>query len=136
MEKLKKAILESEGYSPKAYHCTEGHLTIGIGFKVDDLYLSKEVCDIILEEKLLQFMKEIEKNASWVEDMPLNIKDVILEMCYQMGVPSFLRFRKTIALFKQRDFEGASVEMLDSLWAKQTPNRAKKLSMIVADEAR
>ena len=57
MEKLKKAILESEGYRPKAYHCTEGHLTIGIGFKVDDLYLSKEVCDIILEEKLLQFMK-------------------------------------------------------------------------------
>tara|TARA_Y100000401_G_scaffold37388_1_gene28015 strand:+ start:613 stop:1023 length:411 start_codon:yes stop_codon:yes gene_type:complete len=136
MQKLKKAILESEGYRPTVYKCTEGFDTIGIGFKIDDLYLSKEVCDIILEEKLLRFMKEIMQRAEWVNDMPLNVKDVILEMCYQMGVPNFLMFKKTIALFKQHDWVGASKEMLDSKWARQTPNRAKKLSLIIADEAR
>ena len=73
MQKLKKAILESEGYRPTVYKCTEGFDTIGIGFKIDDLYLSKEVCDIILEEKLLRFMKEIMQRSEWVNDIPLNV---------------------------------------------------------------
>jgi hypothetical protein len=30
-----------------------------------------------------------------------------------------------------KDYKSASVEMLDSKWAKQTPNRAKELSEII-----
>ena len=63
--------------------------------------------------------------------MPPNIKDVVMEMCYQLGVTGFSRFRKTIAFLQDKKWEDASVEMLDSLWAKQTPNRAKSLSNIV-----
>jgi hypothetical protein len=32
---------------------------------------------------------------------------------------------------KYRDFKNASIEMLDSKWAKQTPNRAEKLSNLM-----
>ena len=38
---------------------------------------------------------------------------------------------KTITYLKDKDFKSASVEMLDSKWAKQTPNRAKEMSEIV-----
>ena len=34
---------------------------------------------------------------------------------------------------KDKDWKGAADEMLDSLWAKQTANRAKRLSDIVRD---
>ena len=60
--------------------------------------------------------------------MPQEIKNVVLEMCYQLGVNGFSKFKKTISFLQDRQFEEASVEMLDSLWAKQTPNRAKELS--------
>ena len=49
-------------------------------------------------------------------------------MCYQMGVSGFSQFKKTIYLLETEQYEDASVEMLNSLWAKQTPNRAKELS--------
>ena len=60
--------------------------------------------------------------------MPQEIKDVVIEMCYQLGVGGFSKFKKTIAYLQNQQFHDASVEMLDSLWAKQTPNRAKELS--------
>ena len=49
-------------------------------------------------------------------------------MCYQLGLSGFSKFKKTIYLLETEQYEDASVEMLDSLWAKQTPNRAKELS--------
>ena len=68
---------------------------------------------------------------SWFNYMPPQIKDVIMEMCYQLGVTGFSKFRKTIAYLQDKQWHKASEEMLDSLWAKQTPNRAKALSDIV-----
>ncbi len=64
--------------------------------------------------------------------MPNKVRDVVIEMCYQLGVSGFSRFKKTISYLKEKQFEKASKEMLDSRWAVQTPNRAKELSEIVA----
>ena len=67
--------------------------------------------------------------------MPKAIQDVVMEMCYQLGVTGFSKFVKTITYLKDKDFKNASIEMLDSKWAKQTPNRAKKMSEIVGSMA-
>ena len=52
-------------------------------------------------------------------------------MCYQLGLAGFSKFKKTISYIEKKNYKEASKEMLDSKWAKQTPNRAKKLSKIV-----
>ena len=52
-------------------------------------------------------------------------------MCYQLGISGFSKFKKTIYLLETEQYEEASVEMLDSLWAKQTPRRAKELSEVI-----
>ena len=63
--------------------------------------------------------------------MPDKIQDVIINMCYQLGVTSFGTFQKTIFHFKNKDWEAASVEMLNSKWHLQTPARSERLSAIV-----
>jgi lysozyme len=60
--------------------------------------------------------------------MPPAIQDVLMEMCYQLGVTGVSKFKKTVAYLQNKEFKNASIEMLDSRWAKQTPNRAKELS--------
>ena len=64
----------------------------------------------------------------WFKDVNDKAKGVIVNMCYQLGLSGFSKFKKTIYLLETEQYEDASVEMLDSLWAKQTPNRAKELS--------
>ena len=122
------SIKEHEGYVGIVYKDSLGIDTIGYGFAIKDLELDKDICDIILEHKLHNLEDSVNFKFSWFMYMPQEIKNVVLEMCYQLGVNGFSKFKKTISFLQDRQFEEASVEMLDSLWAKQTPNRAKELS--------
>ena len=125
---LIESIKQHEGYVGVVYKDSLGIDTIGYGFAIKDLELDADICDIILERKLKNLQDIVKIKFKWYGYMPQEIKDVVMEMCYQLGVTGFSKFRKTIAYLQNKQFHDASVEMLDSLWAKQTPNRAKELS--------
>ena len=121
-------IKKHEGFSSTVYQCTEGYDTIGYGFAVKDLYLSKEICDKLLEQKISELNLRISQKFKWFKDSPKQVKEVVINMCYQLGINGFSKFRRTIYYLETEQYEEASEEMLDSLWARQTPNRAKELS--------
>ena len=122
----------SEGYRSKVYKCTAGYDTIGYGFAIKDLEHDEDICDMILEWKVAKLVERLESNLPYLPSLPKEVQDVLIEMAYQMGVSGLLKFKKTLMYIETKDYKDASVEMLDSRWAKQTPNRAKKLSDIMA----
>ena len=124
-------IMEHEGFRARVYQCTEGHDSIGFGFKVADLELDLDLAEEILVRKLEHLIKRVKNRFSWVNDAPYEIQDVVYNMCYQMGVSGFSKFKKTIQYLSDKNYDKASKEMLDSRWARQTPNRAIELSNIV-----
>ena len=121
-------IKKHEGFEPKVYKCTEGYDTIGYGFAIKDLIIDKDVADLILMKKLHKMLERITVAFPWFANIDNEAKAVVVNMCYQLGIRGFSKFKKTIYLLETEQYEEASVEMLDSLWAKQTPNRAKELS--------
>ncbi len=125
---LLEGIKKREGFRSSVYQCTEGYDTIGYGFAIKDLELDEDIADLILIRKLEKLQKRISSTFSWFFDSPEKAKDVVTEMCYQLGVSGFSKFKKTIYYLETAQYQEASIEMLDSLWAKQTPNRAKELS--------
>ena len=131
MSKLLDNIKKSEGFRSTVYKCTEGHDTIGYGFAIKDLVLTEHIATRILNAKLVELKLRVQQKFPFISDLPDEVQNVVIEMCYQMGVSGFSKFKKTISLLESKEFLSASKEMLDSRWAKQTPNRAKKLSDIV-----
>ena len=127
-----KEIKKHEGFRSKVYKCTEGYDTIGYGFAIKDLEMDEDVAELILMKKIKKLLERIIKTFSWFKDSPKEIQYVVTNMCYQLGLKGFSKFKKTIYLLETEQYDEASVEMLDSLWAKQTPNRAKELSEVVA----
>ena len=126
--KLIDSIKQHEGYVGVVYKDSLGIDTIGYGFAIKDLELDVDICDIILERKLKNLNDRIKIKFDWYKYMPPEIQNIVTEMCYQLGVTGFSKFRKTISYLQNKEFKNASIEMLDSRWAKQTPNRAKALS--------
>jgi lysozyme len=55
-------------------------------------------------------------------------KAALIELTFNVGIEKVIQFRKMIDALKNKDFELASNEMLDSEWAKEVGNRANKLS--------
>ena len=125
-------IKKHEGFKSTVYQCTEGYDTIGYGFAIKDLKLSEEVCNIILAEKLAKLQFDISNKFEWFEDSPEIVRNVVINMCYQLGLTGFSKFKQTIYYLETEQYEEASLECLDSLWAKQTPNRAKELSELIS----
>jgi lysozyme len=59
---------------------------------------------------------------------------VIVEMCYQMGVPGVFKFVNMVAALMVKNYERAAEEMLDSKWAKSdSPKRALALAKIMRE---
>ena len=131
--KLIDSIKQHEGYVKRVYKDSLGIDTIGYGFAIKDLELDQDICDMILDRKLKDLERMVNSKFNWYRYMPPEIKNVVIEMCYQLGVTGFSNFRKTITFLQNKQFHDASVEMLDSRWAEQTPVRSKELSNSVKE---
>ena len=54
--------------------------------------------------------------------------DVLVEMVFQLGADGVREFDRFLAAIRSSDWGRAANEMLDSLWARETPVRAKELA--------
>lgn len=133
-------IKENEGFCGEIYEDTRGYKTIGYGFLVaalskDELALnggkvepmSRAVADQILELKLKKLKPKVFEAFAWLAEKPANVQDVVIEMCYQMGIAKVQKFVTTLHHIRTGEYEKAIANGLRSLWAQQTPNRAKKV---------
>ena len=128
-----KALIErigvNEGFRSKPYQCSEGVWTIGHGLT----WITEEESLSILSGRISQLHLKLSDDLDWYEDMPPEVQGVIVEMCFQMGFAGFCKFKKAIANMKDHNWKDAADEMLDSLWARQTSNRANRLADIVRE---
>jgi len=128
-----KALIErigvNEGFRSKPYQCSEGVWTIGHGLT----WLTEEESLHILTGRISQLHLKLLDDLDWYKDMPPEIQGILIEMVYQIGYSGVMKFKKMIANMIDKDWKGAATEMLDSLWAKQTPNRANRLADIVRE---
>ena len=117
-------IKAEEGFSGTVYVCSEGFYTVGYGTR---LPITKEEATLLLEYRLSKTISGVKSSLHH-----LNIHDeawdILYNMTYQIGLGGLLNFKNMIKALKNNDYKEASIQMLDSLWAKQTPNRAKRLS--------
>ena len=134
LQEIVNEIKVHEGFEPKVYKCTQGYDTIGYGFAIKDLVLDEDIAEEILIRKLEKLKRNANARFQWLEDMPQEVQAVVLNMCYQLGITGTSKFRKAISALQEGDWEEAANEMLDSLWARQTPNRAKELSDTIRNQ--
>jgi len=133
-EEVKEEIKACEGYVNKIYKCSEGFDTIFYGHKVlpedtyeHDVEYPKEIGEEVFEK---DFQRTLDAAERLIADRPINntAKEVIINMVYQIGEGGVSKFKQMWKALDNEDYGEASFQMLDSLWAKQTPARAGKLS--------
>ena len=132
-ETLKEEVKLHEGFRDVVYKDSLGKRTIGYGHLCvedhweDDKKYEKEY----LEEIFNKDFDNAHFNANTlIEDRQINdvAKEVIIEMVFQLGIGGVSKFKNMWKALDREDYGEASFQMLDSLWAKQTPARAGKLA--------
>lgn len=132
---LEKQLTEDEGKRLKVYLDTKGLPTVGIGHLVtkdDDLSIG----DTITEEKCLTLFKQdvdtaIKSCYKLFKDFasqPEEVKQIVVNMCFNLGVTRLAGFKKFIKAIDIKDYQKAALEMMDSKWYKvDVPARAGRL---------
>lgn len=131
-----------EGFSSVVYKCPAGANSIGYGYNLDSnsLHLSSleinhafrngmgeveaERILLLMVKKTVEELKRIFSNWNTISKPR---QDALTNMCFNLGVTRFLKFKKMIVLVEDNDFVAASKEGLNSLWAKQLPARSKRV---------
>jgi len=131
MNDLLKTIKHHEGFRSRVYKCTQGYDTIGYGFAIKDLEMDEDIAEEILIRKVEKLIKRVRAKFSWLDSVPPAVQGVLVNMSYQMGLSNVCKFKKALHAMQMLQWKIAADEMLDSRWAKQTPNRAKELSDII-----
>ena len=142
IEAVKTRIKLHEGFRLEPYTDTEGFLTGGFGHKILDgetLPTTKEGWEELFDkdfDRAYEGAMEIfegKVDNIYTQGLDQNtidvVKGVLVEMVYQLGKYGVLKFKNFLKALDEGDLSRASEEMLDSLWARQTPNRAKDLSL-------
>ena len=65
---------------------------------------------------------------AWWLKLDDNRQRVLANMCFNLGYPRLRNFKKFLAALQTGNWEEAAEEMLDSKWAVQVGDRAKRLS--------
>jgi lysozyme len=139
MDRLLASVKKHEGYRNKVYLDTLGKRTVGVGhlcvedFWEDDKEYEEKFLMTILEHDLSDAIKGandlLAENGCM--DMDEIAEEIIIEMIFQLGKTGVSKFRNMWKALSALDYSTAAEQMLDSRWAKQTPNRANGMADIM-----
>ncbi|OZI64628.1 glycoside hydrolase family protein [Bordetella genomosp. 4] len=130
-DQLTTQLRRDEGEVLHAYQDHLGYWTLGIGRLIDKRKgggITPDEAAYLLANDINRVSTEVSERLPWFESLDEARKGVLLNMAFQMGVNGLLGFKNTLAMVARHDYAKAADGMLNSLWARQTPDRALRLS--------
>jgi len=133
-DKIVEQLIKHEGLRLKPYKCTSGKLTIGIGRNLEDNGITKEEALYLLYNDIDACVIDLYREIPLIKDLNGDKQEVLVNMCFNLGINRLLKFKKFLSALKSGDFKEARKEMLNSAWAFQVGNRALELADIIYEE--
>jgi lysozyme len=141
-QNLKTLIAElrrDEGVRYSPYKDTKGVLTVGVGhnlaahplpagwkYPLNDIQVNS-----LLDDDLESVFHDLDADLPWWTDLSDVRQRALANFVFQLGINKALGFTKSLPLIRQGKYTAAADNMLLSDWAKQTPNRAKRVTQMI-----
>lgn len=134
LETLQTEIIQEEGgMILEPYQDHLGYWTIGAGHLIRDNEKDELMQGITHQKGVELFLKDfnvaIDDAEEFTQGMNIddNAQECVIHMAFQLGLPRLNKFVKFKQCLADKNYSGAMVEMKDSLWWKQTTNRANRI---------
>ncbi len=136
LDSLLRDLRRDEGKRLRAYQDTLGVWTIGYGHikgvKPDDVITDMEA-EAFLKQDAAAAVLGLEKKLPWSSLLSEPRWRALANMCFNLGLTKLLKFEKMLAALKAGDWDTAAKEALNSNWAAQVGDRAKRIAAAFKD---
>ena len=130
MTTLTDMLIAEEGLELKPYRCTANKLTIGVGRNLEDTGITRDEALYLLNNDIKRVEAALMSSGTFnaLDDVR---KMAIINMAFQLGVRGCFNFKRMWAALADKNWPLARAEALNSRWAIQTPNRARRIAAIL-----
>jgi lysozyme len=130
-----KQLIHNEGLRLKAYLCTEGKITIGVGRNLEDKGVTEAEALFLLRNDIDECVNDLEKIFENFSGLDSDRRMVLVDMRFNLGPRKFRKFKRMIRAVNQRDFDRAAEEMKNSKWYAQVGVRSKRLCKMMKGQS-
>ena len=124
-------LIKHEGLRNIIYYDSLGIPTIGVGRNLKDRGVTNAEALFMLNNDIVDFTQQLSDRLYWFDAQPDQAKLVLIDMAFNLGLAGLLQFHKTLEYFKNNDYKNAAIEMKNSHWYNEVPNRADDLINIL-----
>lgn len=111
MNKLREMLVKHEGKELTMYQDSKGIWTVGVGRNMTRP-ISEAVCQLMLTEDINDVIAECERSFDWFHNLDEVRRAAIIDMVFNMGMPTFKTFRNTISFMANAQYLSAGAEIL------------------------
>jgi lysozyme len=130
MDDVKAWIKQCEGLNLNLYPDSLGITSIGWGRNIQGNGITIDEAQLMFDNDFNRSVQELEQYA-WYQVQSTNVKKALINMNFNLGIHRLTQFTKMITALINRDYTQASIEALDSKWAKQVGKRAKDIAVMI-----
>lgn len=114
----------------------QGNITIGIGCNLM-AGITPEESALLVGRRVDAACADLDRALPWWRFMSDRRQQALANMCFNMGLGDsthgLLSFRVGLAKLQAADYDGAARAFLDSHWAQQVGDRAKRLAQMMRE---
>lgn len=133
IDAITEQLIKNEGM---VLHCYLDHLgneTIGVGRLITkDRGITEDEARYLLQNDIALVCNDLDREFPWWAEAPEPVQHAMIDLVFNMGINRWKKFTQTNALLETGDYATAAIELLDSNYARQVPNRAQRISEMIA----
>lgn len=123
-------LIRDEGLRLKPYVDTVGKVTIGVGRNLTDNGITIQEAHAMLEGDIVNTERELTATFPWYATAPEPVRRGLANCHFNMGLKRLQGFHGMLGALAAGDYAEAAVEALDSTWAAQVGDRAKRIAQL------
>jgi len=130
LQVVRETLKQDEGEVLHAYQDHLGYWTIGYGRLIDKRRgggITQREAEFLLDSDISRVVDQLATRTDFLSH-PEGVQHALINMAFQLGVNGLMSFRKMWGHLDLREYEAAADEALNSRWAQQTPERAKRVT--------
>jgi len=134
---IKDHFIFEEGYRNKSYKDTVGLWTIGIGHllgadsQYENLVWTDDKIHNVFDSDFKEAVYTAKRLALNFNSLPTKTQIGLVDMAFNLGYNRLSKFNKTLKFINEGKLQEAAAQALNSKWAKQLPNRSKKVAELL-----
>ena len=128
---IRNLLLYHEGYNRKLRKNSFGRLIIGVGYDIEERGLPGDIIKELFHRDVTRIWRECKEQFPWWDQLSAIRQEVLLDMCYCLGIEKLSKLHKLLNAVAQKDYEEAARCILDSEFARRFRTRAYDLAQAI-----